>query len=384
MKVKLLFINPTLGLGGVERSLCDILRNFDYDKYDVDLLLYSNSGGLMKQLPENVRLVEPNLDDCYGRFVPIAKALLKKHQYAKLWLRLILSVSGRDRGYMLYLLRPIYHHLGKYDSVIAFREGDVTQMAYRAFQSDRVIGWWHYGGLPVADSEYKRLRRLTKLVAVSSNSHSALSEHFYYIKDRIVMIPNMVDTSNVCNLAREFMPQYQKQTRHVVTVARLSPEKHLENIIMCAKVMKAQGENIIWHILGEGLEYQTLLISIKENDLSDCVILEGGVSNPYPYVKHADLYVHPSYVESQGLTILEAMALGIPCVVTKSLGPCEFIRDGENGLLVEQGWEPLAQGVLRMLTDKSLYEKIKSNTHCPEQFAPESVMRKIYAMLDEK
>ena len=51
------------------------------------------------------------------------------------------------------------------------------------------------------------------------------------------------------------------------------------------------------------------------NELEGKVILEGEQSNPYPYVKSAHIYVHSSYVESQGLTILEAMALGIPCVV---------------------------------------------------------------------
>ena len=62
-------------------------------------------------------------------------------------------------------------------------------------------------------------------------------------------------------------------------------------------------------------------------------------------MKYADLFVHPSYVESQGLTVLEAMALGVPCVVTKSRGPCEFIEDGVNGLLTEQSPESLAEEV---------------------------------------
>lgn len=75
------------------------------------------------------------------------------------------------------------------------------------------------------------------------------------------------------------------------------------------------------------------------------------------------------------------MSLGVPCVVTKSLGPSEFIRDGENGLLVEQGWEPLARGVERMLTDRALYEKIRANTRCPEEFSPTRVMEKIEGVL---
>ena len=113
------------------------------------------------------------------------------------------------------------------------------------------------------------------------------------------------------------------------------------------------------------------------------MILEGSKANPYPYMRYADLYVHPSYVESQGLTILEAMAFGIPCVVTKSRGPCEFIEDGINGLLTEQTPESLTEKVLTILNDKELYQQVKENTKCPEQFRPDQVMKQIEALIDE-
>ena len=121
---------------------------------------------------------------------------------------------------------------------------------------------------------------------------------------------------------------------------------------------------------------------IVENDLKDHVILEGSKTNPYPYMKYADLFVHPSYVESHGLTVLEAMALDVPCVVTKSRGPCEFIEDGVNGLLTEQSPESLAEEVLAILNDKKLYQHIKENTKCPEQFGPERVIKQIETMID--
>ena len=99
-------------------------------------------------------------------------------------------------------------------------------------------------------------------------------------------------------------------------------------------------------------------------------------------MKYADLFVHPSYVESQGLTVLEAMALGVPSVVTKSLGPCEFIEDGVNGILTEQNPDSLAEKILEMLTNRDLYEHIRANTHCPEQFSPENVMQQVEKLLE--
>lgn len=60
----------------------------------------------------------------------------------------------------------------------------------------------------------------------------------------------------------------------------------------------------------------------------------GKLPNPYPYIQSADLLFHPSLVESQGLTILEAMAIGTPVVVVESAGPKEFVEDGVNGMMV--------------------------------------------------
>ena len=87
--------------------------------------------------------------------------------------------------------------------------------------------------------------------------------------------------------------------------------------------------------------------------------------------------VHPSYVESQCLVALEALALNIPCVITKSSGPLEYIKNGENGLIADWGGEALANTIMSMINDSELYQKIKTQSFCPEQFMPEIICEKI-------
>lgn len=383
-KKKILFLNCTLGLGGVERSLCDVLRSIDYSKYEVDLYLDSANGALMSQLPASVRIVYPNMDGTYGRFLSVIMTLIAKKDYKKIYLRVIKKLVNIFGYGVFTLLKPIYSKYGRYDTVFAYREGEITQFAYRAFKWDSFIGWWHYGGLPESNIEYKKLSKIKYLVAVSNFSKSELMQKFDYLADKLVTIPNIVDTKFINKKAMEFSPVYAAGIIHLVTVSRLSPEKHLENIIYCAKYLLNNNIKFQWHIVGGGLLYEKLKDDILRNELEGKVILEGEQSNPYPYVKSAHIYVHSSYVESQGLTILEAMALGIPCVVTKSLGPCEFIEDGVNGILTEQSPESLAEKVLEILTDRELYDRIKANTHCPAQFAPACVMQKIDRLLEEK
>lgn len=381
-KKRILFLNTTLRPGGVERSLCDVLRNIDYKKYEVDLYLDSENGALMSQIPTYVRMIHPNMDETDGRFLSIVKPLLKKRAYDKIYLRMVRKLVAIFGNGAYYLLRPLYRKYGRYDVVVAYREGEVTQFAYRAFKWKKYVGWWHYGGFPDSNKEYRALKRIDSLVAVSNYSKEALMQKFDYLADRIVTIPNMVDTELISQAGNEGCPAYAKGMLHFVTVARLSPEKHLENVIYSAKHLLIQRIPFQWHLIGGGLLFEELKEEIARNNLEGKVILEGEKANPYPFIKNAYLYVHPSYVESQGLSILEAMALGVPCVVTKSRGPCEFIRDGENGLLTEQNAQSLAEQVERMMCDHELYEKIKRNTVCPAQYRVENVTEMLEKLFD--
>ena len=81
--------------------------------------------------------------------------------------------------------------------------------------------------------------------------------------------------------------------------------------------------------------------------------------------------------------IAVALALGIPCVVTKSTGVMDFLNDGENALLTEQNPDDLAAKVLQVLTDADLRDRLRNSASCPEQFLPEVVMKKIEDLLEE-
>jgi glycosyltransferase involved in cell wall biosynthesis len=75
-----------------------------------------------------------------------------------------------------------------------------------------------------------------------------------------------------------------------------------------------------------------------------------------------DLYVHPSYYESQGLAILEAMAAGKPVVATDAGGVRDVVVHEETGLLVPPGNPPaLAQAVIRLATERKEASRMALN-----------------------
>ena len=377
----ILFINGHLNTGGVERSLVDILRHMDYTKYAVDLLLLEDIGDYASELPSEVKVLFRDLHNTYGGVASSVRRCIAARDWMCLRLRL------------LFLLRKIFgprafksaatlllgeHH---YDCVIGFRPGICADLAGYSVKAKRRITWWHHGEFYVDRVAYGAMCSKMNAVAVVSQSCKAmLQEKLPEIESKLVCIPNMLDAVAIGQKAGD--SPYTGDILHIVSVGRLAPEKHFENVFPAAKALRQAGIDFAWHVIGDGFERSKLEALIAENDLKDHVILDGSKTNPYPYMKYADLFVHPSYVESQGLTVLEAMALGVPCVVTKSRGPCEFIEDGINGLLTEQSPESLTEKVLSILTDKTLFQSIKENTVCPEQFAPDRVMKQIEELID--
>lgn len=384
MKTKLLFLNGHLNTGGVEKSLLDTLRCLDYDKYDVDLLLFEEFGDYINDIPEEVNVRLFDLHNTYGS---VKESLLNciKARDMKCFIMKLLFTLRRFFGLkVLRLARGIMFGKRKYDYAIGYRSGICTDVAVYTADCKHKITWWHHGEFNVPRDEYEEVsQRCDKVISVSEVCAEMIRENVPSIADKITVIPNMVDKEFLMSKCETASPYDNNDNLRLVTVSRLSPEKHTENVIFCAHKLKEQGFKFFWSVVGDGDEREKLENLAAENNVSDCVIFEGAKVNPYPYVKNADLYVHPSYVESQGLTVLEAMTLGVPCVVTKSRGPCEYIEDGVNGLLTEQSPESLAKNVERILKDRELYEKIKSNTRCPEQFSPEAVMGKIESLLEE-
>lgn len=377
----ILFINGHLNAGGVERSLVDILKHMDYTKYTVDLLLLEDTGDYASELPPEVKVLFRDIHHTYGSFASSIRRCIVAHDWMCLRLRFLFFLQKFFGACALKRVATILLGKHHYDCVIGFRPGICSDLAAYSVQTDRKITWWHHGEFNVDCAAYGDMCSKMNAVAVVSQSCKAmLQEKLPELESKLVCIPNMLDAVAIGQKAGN--SPYTGDMLHIVSVGRLAPEKHFENIIPVAKTLRDMGTDFVWHIVGDGPERSQLETLIAENDLKDHVILDGSKTNPYPYMKYADLFVHPSYVESQGLTVLEAMALDVPCVVTKSLGPCEFIEDGVNGLLTEQSPESLAEKVLAILNDKKLYQHIKENTKFPEQFSPERVVKQIETMID--
>ncbi len=107
----------------------DILRNFDYDKYQVDLLLLEEYGDYVEEIPNSVNIRLCSLKNTYGSFVNCLKDNIKRKDWFSLKLRLIFLLMKLFGQKNIKFAKKILTGNKKYDCVIGFRSGICSQIA---------------------------------------------------------------------------------------------------------------------------------------------------------------------------------------------------------------------------------------------------------------
>jgi len=125
----------------------------------------------------------------------------------------------------------------------------------------------------------------------------------------------------------------------VLFVGRLVKYKGLDTLLEAVRMLKEDEDNFRLYVAGDGPEGENLLRMVLKLGLKDVVTLTGLVAEEkLPlFFRSADLFVLPSRSRSEGLglTLMEALSLGLPCVATRVGGIPFLLKDKSYGLLVK-------------------------------------------------
>lgn len=177
-------------------------------------------------------------------------------------------------------------------------------------------------------------------------------------------IHNGVDTEKY----KKFEPKIGVLPAHktnIGIVANLQERKGHLDFIEAASLVVLKHPNVHFHIIGGDVFGETreplLRKKIAELSLTAFFTFHGQVNNVRDYLNELDIYVCASHVEAFPISILEAMAFGLPIVSTNVNGIPEAIIHGENGLLCEsRAPDGMAKQICRLLHDTVLPEKISN------------------------
>ncbi|XZF76228.1 glycosyltransferase [Bacillus sp. AL-1R] len=384
-----------LEVGGVERSLINLLNIFDYNTYNVDLMLYSHTGDFMKLLPEHPILLKESKK--YKTFRMSIKETIKSGELRIGLARIIAKLRAffhpaTEKGYtqMQYMWKYSLPYLPntekEYDVAISFLWPHY--FVGEKVKAKKKIAWVHTDYSTIETNvkiDIDMWNQFDHIAVVSKECGNAFRTKYPSLQNKIIILENILNTEVVTDLAKQEIvnPMVNDKRLKILTVARLSHAKGIDQAILAFKELKLSGyQNIVWYVVGYGGEKKMLQELITKHELEDSFILLGKKDNPYPFIRECDLYVQPSRYEGKAVTVTEAKMLGKPVLITSYPTAISQVENGKDGLICPMGVSGLVGGIKMLINDVELRKKLSNNVN-KINYSNEHEIEKLYKIVNQ-
>jgi len=332
--MKIMFILTAYERGGtstVARNLLDFLME---EKINVTLLT-ENMSDRHYPIDERVKVIDLKVS-------PQRNFLLKIFNVAHHLLSMRRSIASESPDVVVsfafqancYTLLSLLFRFGKRPKVIItehteemFLKTKNSDLKYKFFKFFyRTLMLFLYG-------------RADHIITVSKAIAGHVKKMFFVSSHKVKVVYNPVVVDKIKKLSAEgsVSVDFEDKAPCIATISRLSNEKGIHFLIHGFKILlETIDARLI--IVGDGVDRLLLERMAEDLEIREKVIFTGWVDNPFKYLKKTDVFVLPSLWEGFPMVVLEAMACGIPVIVTDSSGGIrEVIKDGINGLLIKSG-----------------------------------------------
>lgn len=352
---RILFLSETWVMGGREKTVKLMVENFPREDMEPELLIIRHKDIAERErrfgsppLPLNTKVTFIEGDSFFTLLYSLTKFLRRNRPH--LISTHILSTST------LFLLVFLAHKLAHPRSILV----PTVHNTYLDFPTDN---WKRKISLPLR--KYI-IQKVEHWITVSKGLRELLASKLAIPKEKITPIYNPIVGRELFEGIEDEPEEFKSFPNGVkiLTVARLdTSSKDFKTLISAFSLLVRRYKEALLFVVGEGPDREKITRWIEELGLKDRAFLLGARLNPYPYFRHADIFVLSSFREGLGRVIVEAMALGCPVVATDCpVGPRELIVNNENGILVPMK-DPtkMAEAMMRILEDKGLRERLIEN-----------------------
>lgn len=183
--------------------------------------------------------------------------------------------------------------------------------------------------------------------------------------DRALVIPNMIE------VPQNFVPLKKQPFRKPIklgSLGRLYPEKFFDKTLRAMAVLRDRGIECEYVIGGVGPMEPSLNALAKELNLEKNFKILGWTEDKRKFFDAIDIFILPSFGETFGIVLLEAMLYSTPIITSNSWGPDEIIQEGINGLKVSKDDEKtmpslLADAIEKLIKDEEFAKKLAVNAY---------------------
>lgn len=313
---KILFLVPAFaaGVGGAERVITVLLRHLDHSRFECHLALVGEGRAFLEDIPREVTV--HHLGVSRMRYCVPAIVKLSWQVRPDTILSTVIFLNA-----MLMLARPFLSGKPR----ILLREASLpSAFLAQGARNPRILKWMYRVLYPKAD----------QIICLCDAAIKDMVEHLGIRRDKLVRIYNPVDVEMVRRLAEGAESPYTGPGPHVIAMGRLQREKAYDVLLRAfSSVLKAFPTARLT-ILGEGPLETQLKQQAVELGIDHVVAFPGFQKNPWPYMKHADLFVLASRFEGLPNALLEVLALGVPVVATDCPGGVREIQKSAHEIVL--------------------------------------------------
>lgn len=344
---KILFFIPSLGHGGAERVLTNLVNHMNQDEFDITVQTMFDVGIYQQQLNKNIKYIGG----------------LKWY------------FPGNTKIYKLFSPKQLYKFYikDKYDIIVSYLEGPSARVISGCDDGTKLVSWIHieqisdkyvtqvFRNMAEANKSYNKYN---KIVCVSDTVREDF-EKVFDVDTKPIVLYNTVEAEVIKEKSLEKVEDitFNSNEINLCSVAKLMHSKGYDRLIPVCEKLIDDGFPIHLYLIGKGEEKESLQKQALELGIEDNITFVGFKSNPYKYVKNSDLYVCSSRREGFSTAVTEALIVGTPVVSTNCSGAKELLGyNNEYGIVTNNDENALYEGVKEMLSgDKGLsYYKEKA------------------------
>ncbi|PHA03085.1 glycosyltransferase [Bacillus pseudomycoides] len=366
---KIVFVTRRMIMGGIEKALISMLESISQDKYDVTVLVMGNGGELIDEIPNHIKV------KClYGNEKSITEKMwnyTKKGKFINAfrtgWYTILAKKAKTVYEQEMYHSKMLPVVETEYDLAVAYHTPASFPVVYvmNNIKAKAKVAWIH------SDiSQYERelqpykdfYQKYDRIFCVSKFALNKFVEVYPNLKEKTSIFYNILDQKrlNLMSVKDEGFNDKFDGIR-ILTVGRITSQKGQDIIPNILMKLKSKSYNIRWYCIGDGESRSKLESMIKKYGLEEYLVLLGTKKNPYPYIKHCDIYVQPSRHEGYCITLAEARAFNKPIVTTDFVGAREQIENGQDGLITKFGENEIYSAMENLISNKALCDKFRSN-----------------------
>ena len=357
--MKIAFLSGNLTDGGAQRVISIVASGLAEKGHEVYVVLFSRNE---KEYPLNEKIRLIALGDSFEEYSKMSglERIFKIRKLLKN-IKPDVAIGFLEGGYALYLssfgMNFAKVASARIDPQMIFNKKGLRAMINRKWflSADRVV-------LQTKKQSVRVPNKLRKKCVVIGNP----------VQDRA--LENRVEVRDECN--------------KIVMVGRLAKQKNYPMVFDAILNVIKINKNIHLSIYGKGGEEKELSMLIQEKELQDYVSLCGWTQDTIEELKKHDMYILSSNYEGMPNALMEAMAVGLPCISTNcDTGPEDLIKDGSSGFLIPVGdVEMLSERIIHiMCMPKEQRSKMGALAHeCVlNEFSCDNIVKKWENMLEE-